>query len=393
MYKRLLSLLLLFCIVDAYANDHQTVVTDSLYQLGDTTFIKTKKSVLRQWWEGIAHGNVDHTFERPLDITFGAAPYYSQESGVGIGGSLTSLFRINRTDSLMQPSNFSLLGGASVNGTYSFGLEGNANFTQNKRLSFFAQFRHMRRNWWGIDYKSCDVNEKCDNEINRVNVNLDYQQRFAGNWYWGLSAQFNFVKASPDSISYLQGQPSGGTFSGLGVLVQYDSRDFVLNPQRGIYFLYRLVYYPEWLGKAQSDVYRTTVRFNAYHKVWKNAILAYDFYAESNTSNGIVPWQLREEINEDDCRMRGYYSGRYMDCNQTCAQVELRQRVWKRIGLVAWGGLGCLYTDSSDLTFRSILPNAGVGFRFEIKHRTNVRLDLGFGRDATAIAFGFSEAF
>lgn len=392
--KTILTLLVvLLCVSKAYSHEDKNVIAGDTEQAEDSIHTETKQSFLKQWWDGIAHGNVDHTFERPMDITFAAAPYYSQESNFGIGGSLTSLFRINRKDSLMQPSDFSLMAGASLNGTYSMGVDGNIHLTRNHRLKFLAQFRHLKRNFWGINYAACDVNPVCDTEINRTSVSIDYQQRFYGNWFWGLSANINYIKASPDSIRYLEGQSSQGLFAGMGALVQYDSRDFALNAKKGIYFLYRVIYFPQFQGKNEKDIIRTTICFNAYHKLWRDAVLAYDLYSEYNTSKGIVPWQLREEINVDDHRMRGYYAGRYIDENQTCLQVELRQHIWKRVGAVAWAGVGCFFNDSSEIKYDSLLPNYGVGFRFEIKHNTNLRLDLGFGRDASAIALGFAEAF
>ncbi len=41
-----------------------------------------------------------------------------------------------------------------------------------------------------------------------------------------------------------------------------------------------------------------------------------------------------------DIRMRGYYEGRYTDLDMMVAQVELRQRIWRRIGAVVWAGAG-----------------------------------------------------
>jgi hypothetical protein len=39
------------------------------------------------------------------------------------------------------------------------------------------------------------------------------------------------------------------------------------------------------------------------------------------------------------------------------------------------------------------LPNAGVGLRFELQKRMNVRLDYGFGLDSQAFYISFNEAF
>lgn len=349
--------------------------------------------MLARAFESLSHGSVDHTFERPIDISFAASPFYSQESSFGIGGSVNALYRTNKKDSLMQPSNFSVLGGVSVKGTRRISIQGNQHFTRDHRLTYSLDFKHQVRDIWGINFEDCYQNPAVDNQFNRILLSADYKQRFGGNWFWGAALRISNIKCATDSLTYLDGQKSHGFFAGVGPLIQYDSRDYILNTKRGMYFMCRLVYYPSFVITRQHDVFFTTVQYNAYHKIWQDCIIAYDLLCEFNLSNGTVPWQLREEINVEDCRMRGYYTGRYIDENQMCAQVELRQHVWGRFGLVAWGGVGTIFGKFTEIDKRHILPTYGVGFRFELKANTNVRVDLGFGRDNTAFMLGFGEAF
>jgi hypothetical protein len=35
----------------------------------------------------------------------------------------------------------------------------------------------------------------------------------------------------------------------------------------------------------------------------------------------------------------------------------------------------------------------GLGYRFELQPRSNVRIDIGFGRNSSGIYFNFTEAF
>jgi hypothetical protein len=39
------------------------------------------------------------------------------------------------------------------------------------------------------------------------------------------------------------------------------------------------------------------------------------------------------------------------------------------------------------------LPNTGIGYRFELQPRMNVRLDFGVARDTQAVYFNFLESF
>ena len=90
--------------------------------------------------------------------------------------------------------------------------------------------------------------------------------------------------------------------------------------------------------------------------------------------------------------MRGYYEGRYRDKHCLAAQVELRQHVWRRNGIVVWIGAGNVFHNSS--TFNHILPNYGIGYRWEFKKRVNVRLDFGMGKSGqSGFTFNINEAF
>ena len=93
-------------------------------------------------------------------------------------------------------------------------------------------------------------------------------------------------------------------------------------------------------------------------------------------------------------RMRGYYEGQYRDNNLIEVQLELRQHLWKRNGMVLWVGAGNVFENFRKFNFSETLPNFGIGYRWEFKSRVNVRLDLGFGKDfKTGFMFNINEAF
>lgn len=392
-YKKFIVLLLAFLPAVIMADEAAGEMGCLSVESADT--IQTKKgSVISEWWNNLVNGNVDRTFERKMDLSFAVSPYYSAESSLGFGGQASALYRVNRKDSLMQPSDFTVMGGASINGTYSFGLQGNQHFTRNHRLNYMMVFQHQNRNFWGINYNECAANSPIINNSNRITVKADYQQRlFHSNWFGGAALRISYVTGNFDDYSYLLGLHESGFYAGLGALIQYDSRDYALNAKKGAYFLFREVYYPNKLGRNECDVYCTTLQFNAYHKLWPSAILAYDLFGEFNTSYGVVPWQLREEICTDDRRMRGYYTGRYIDNNQICAQIELRQNIYKRFGAVIWGGYGTMFYNLTEIHHDQILPTYGIGVRFEMKHNTNLRVDIGGGRNSGTVIFNFAEAF
>jgi len=101
---------------------------------------------------------------------------------------------------------------------------------------------------------------------------------------------------------------------------------------------------------------------------------------------------LKEELG-GSIRMRGYYSGRYIDNDIASAQIELRQHIVRRLGCAAWIGAGSVFPTINEFDAANILPNYGLGLHFEIKHNENARVDFGFGKETCGFVFGLSTAF
>lgn len=346
------------------------------------------QSRLKRYWNSLVHGNVDRSFEKRMDMSFVVAPCYTREGSFGIGGAATGLYRLDRTDSIMQPSDISLSGSATVKGFYSITVKGNNHFRGNRsRLSYILQFQNKNLDFWGVSHDACAVNPVSDYRRQMINWESDYVYKLTKDIHVGAALNMNYTRASHMTRpEYLDGQRSSYFFAGVGISVQYDTRDFILNPKRGIYFLAREVFYPKWLSNHNKTIYNTTVIFDAYQQAWKGSVLAFDLYGQFNGNN--APWTLREES-----RMRGYYTGRYIDNNLLSAQLELRQHIYGRIGCVAWAGGGTVFPSFEKLRMKNILPNYGLGLRVEFKHNVNIRIDYGFGKDTGGFVFQFAEAF
>lgn len=352
-----------------------------------------KPNRLKQYWNSLVHGNVDRTFEKKVDMSFIVAPCYTREGSFGIGGAATGLYRLDRTDSIMQPSDISLSGSATVKGFYAITVKGNNHFRGNRsRLSYTLQFQNKNLDFWGVSHDACVVNPVSGYRRQMINWESDYVYKLTKDIHIGAALNINYTRASHMTRpEYLDGQRNSYFFAGIGISVQYDTRDFILNPKRGIYFLAREVFYPKWLSNHNKAIYSTTVIFNAYQRAWKGSVLAFDLYGQFNGNN--APWTLREELGSGMSRMRGYYAGRYIDNNQLSAQLELRQHIYGRIGCVAWAGGGTVFPSFDKLRMKDLLPNYGLGLRVEFKHNVNVRIDYGFGKDTGGFVFQFAEAF
>lgn len=351
-----------------------------------------KNNIFRRLVAYFEGSTIDRTFEKKIDFTFAGGPSYSKNTSFGIGILAAGLYRIDRTDSLTQPSNISIFGNVSVSGFYALGVEGTSLWGRGRhRVNYTAMFSSSPRDLWGIGYDAGRFNEKSDYVEKNYLVKGRYLYRILPNTFVGGMLSFQHTQGKKFSdMAYLYGQKTHYTATGIGAIVEYDSRDFIPNPSRGAYVSFQETLFPKGMGNLGQSVWRTTLTADAYGKVWKGGILAADFYAEFN-SNG-APWPLLARMG-GTYRMRGYYQGRYTDNDLITVQVELRQRIWRRIGCTVWAGAGNVFPELARFDWSHTLPNYGVGLRWELKKRVNVRIDYGFGRKTSGFLLNVNEAF
>lgn len=353
-----------------------------------------KASGFKRWWNNLVKGNVDRTHEKKVDISFVLSPSYTDVASVGIGGMCTAMFRTDRSDYTMPPSSISACASISVKKFYSFYLKGTIYFPDKRsQLDCYMDLRNEILDFWGFGFDNCRHNPQTKYSRYTSIIKADYFYSLPHNLYIGGSARFNYTDIykldNPDF--YLSGQTLSNSYAGIGPALKYDSRDSQVTPQRGFHALIRPMYYRNLQGNGSKNVWGTTLQFNSYHRLWKNAVLATDLFAQLYDTDVNLP--LMEQIAADYCHMRGYYIGRYADNNQTCVQVELRQNIYKRFGAVAWVGAGNFFRDFNHWQWSHTLPNGGVGLRFEFKPGINLRVDYGIGRGYSCIVFDFGEAF
>ena len=281
---------------------------------------------------------------------------------------------------------------ASLRGFFYAGILGNMYFPGRKsRLNYEISFSQRVLNFWGINYDSCFARPAIFYTRWNVRAAAYYDYQVLKGFYLGAAVDFSYNSAVKiDDVSYLDGQKRDYTLTGLGLSLQYDTRDFIKTPSRGMNFLLRQMIYPSFLGNAGRTLWRTTFTANYYQRLWAGAVLAFDLYAEINSEN--APWALREEAG-GQYRLRGYYRGRYMDNNLASFQVELRQKLFWRVGVAVFGGLGSVFPSFKEWRADQLLFTAGLGLRVEFKHNVNLRVDYGFGRGTSGFVLSLGESF
>lgn len=379
-----LTMLCLCRCADAAARDDLSV-TDAPLELDPAHKVVTinetpkNRSFIQRVFDYFDRSAIDKTFEKKMDFTFVAGPSYSSKTSLSIGVLAAGLYRIDRRDSLSSPSNVSLFGNVSISGYYYAGISGNTFFKKNRhRIDYELGFRSQPSLFWGLGYDAAMNNPDGKYTAKKYQVDVQYKYALVRSLYAGGTLSFNHTRAKDLSTpEYLNGQESKYTVTGIGTFLEYDSRDIVTQPFSGWYVGISGIIYPKGLSNCKNTLWRVEVTVDKYQELWRDAVLAIDLYGEFNSFK--TPWTMNAMLG-GNFRMRGYYEGHFNDLDMITAQVELRQRIFNRIGAVVWGGAGNVFPSFRKFDWSKTLPNYGIGLRWELKTRMNVRFDYGFGK-------------
>lgn len=358
----------------------------------DTTTVVKKTGFMTRLMNYFNDANKNKKHKK-FDFSIIGGPHYSTDTKLGIGLVAAGLYNTDRRDSLLPPSNVSLFSDISTVGFYMLGIRGNHIMPKDRyRIDYTVYFYSFPSDFWGIGYDmgaNNDNKSKMDRWQARIKASL--LVRLADNLYAGPTLMYDYVKATDiERSELLGGMDTRASCGAAGVSVVYDSRDVLTNPHRGARVAISQLFRPRLI--AGDYTFSTTdIAASCYRQVWDSGILAAEMRGVFNYGN--TPWSLMAMLGGSNS-MRGYYEGRYRDKNMMTAQLELRQHVWRRNGITLWLGAGSVFDKFGDIHMDRILPNYGIGYRWEFKKDVNVRLDYGFGKNGqSGFLFNINEAF
>ena len=253
--------------------------------------------------------------------------------------------------------------------------------------------------YWGIGNDALEAHET-NYTPGRVFLETSFQKRLLAeqNLYIGVQYQFEqvtIIEAQRDGPLPFDETPgsAGGTVSGLGVILNWDTRDHIFIPSRGNYFQVSLSVNSSALG---SDFSFTEIKADLrkfFRGLAASHVLGLHLLYQS-VIGGTPPFFRYARLGSDNI-MRGYYAGRFRDRHLLAAQAEYRLPVWWKFGLVGFFGLGRVAPDLSGLGLSGMKYSAGLGLRFKIAPRegANLRVDWAFGQGTSGLYFTAGEAF
>lgn len=335
------------------------------------------------------------------------APAYSPELGVIFTiGAFTS-FKTNPKDSLIQRSSFPFTASYTTTGAVVANGFLTTYWLEDKlRINADFWYKDMPDHYWGVGYLNGAY-------INTVDTTTEYQRKwwmfnprflfqFHDNLFVGLNVDYNYTQGSEPS-SHVANDENYIKYndkplnSGLGAIFRYDSRDVSVDIRSGMLIDYRVTFFSSKLGGDNNYTVHLFDYRHAQQIKREGSTLVWQI--KGRFSIGDVPYGEMSQLGTP-FDLRGYTWGRYRDKQMIFFLAEYRYKFRKRNkelskhGLVAWVGTGTIFNKQSIIDkSHKWLPNAGLGYRFEVQKRLNVRLDYGFGKQTSGFYFSFNQAF
>lgn len=382
-------------VAQQYNRNDTTVIADertAAIQDNDSTEDKKKRGLINRIIDYFADSNKEKPYKK-FDFSIIGGPHYSTDTKLGLGIVATGLYRTDKADSLLPRSNVAIYGDITTANYYKIGVRGNHIFPHDRgRIVYDVAFDSFKSDFWGIGFDNGD-NDANKSRMDRCQVNAEINMlwRCAPNLYIGPALVYDFAYAdNVERPELLNGMNRRTWNIGAGISLVYDSRDVITNPHKGIYLNLSQYFRPAFIGNEYAFS-TTDLHASAYTKVWKGGIIAGDLRGTLNFGN--PSWGMMALLGSS-YSMRGYYEGRYRDKHKIEMQVELRQHLWGRNSMVIWAGAGTVFNKFSAIQADRLLPNFGIGYRWEFKKDVNIRLDYGIGKSGqSGFIFNINEAF
>lgn len=330
--------------------------------------------------------------DKPFDFTLLFGPGYSKTNSLTLGGGFAGQYSYNRKDPTLKRSDLSAFFSASIKGMVMLYVKTD-NYMRGDRIRWDARIKIQNApgDFWGMGY-TFGRTDSLESRYHywRVQARPNFLFRVAKNFYAGPSLDLHWMKVHDGYNQLWRGEDANIFSNGIGVTIQYDSRDVPINAFKGYYAQFKQMFYPK-LTNHSYHFNTSEVFLQGYWRTWKDCVLAAQIHSRS-MYGGTAPWFMLSLVG-DNGNMRGYYEGRYRDRDILEGQIEFRQHIYKHIGVTLFGGFANVFPDYKHIEMKHTLPNFGMGIRWELKPRMNICLDLGFTRDKPGVQFSMGETF
>lgn len=233
--------------------------------------------------------------------------------------------------------------------------------------------------------------------LDRFSLEVDMLKGVNSRWFAGLRVGVNYDEFSAvngDDLNASVVGYEGGWVNNLGPVVAYDTRNSPSYPSKGAFVLGSTVWSLPVLGSDYRYSF-SKVDARKYISLRKDkTILALQAFVSH--SKGEVPFYKLSYIGAKDM-LRGIpHPYKYLDNDAWFTQLEFRQHLWWRLGMVAFAGTGRVMPNLLSDTFDELHCVGGGGLRFQVlpNDGLNFRIDYGVSNhNESGVFFTIREAF
>ena len=281
---------------------------------------------------------------------------YAPETGWELGAAVAAFFPAGDAErrSYMQVS-----GAWTTQRQWYVSLSSNLYLPRGWFMLVRGGYRDYPDSWYGIgnDIKGHLAAERYASR--RGTFTLQPQYRLPLHWSIGLHVHclWEDIYKRPEvgSPSSLPSSASPTVLWGLGPVVQYDTRDELYYPRRGLFFKAVGAYYGSESGST-ARVGRISADLRQFVPLYKDLIFAWQFSGDVALGKD-KPFQLLPTLGGQDL-VRGVRRNMFRDDVALALQAELRIPVWSLLKATVFAGVGDVYNLAD---WRWAVPKVGYG--------------------------------
>jgi outer membrane protein assembly factor BamA len=322
--------------------------------------------------------------------------YYSPETKLAFGGGGVLTFRAGRKKAETRASSVWAFGTYNLARQFQVVVKPEIYFSRNSFfLSGNLRYERTPQKFFGVgNDMPGSAEESYTPRV--VTVQVGVKKKFLGHLFAGVQYEFEQMtmeKLEPGGVLEAGEIPGsrGGQLSGFGVSLDWDTRDAVIFPRKGVFLQLTADTYGAMTG---SDFTFTGLKFDfrKYVPVAADQVLA--IQALFRSGSGEVPFHKLALLGGESL-LRGYYRGRYRDRDILAVQAEYRVTVWKRIGVAGFAGVADVFPRLAEFRLDHLKYSVGTGIRYMVNKRegTNLRMDMAWGKGSFGLYFTAQEAF
>jgi len=312
---------------------------------------------------------------------FMPVPIIVTEPAVGYGGGLAILYfqpQKKKYDRYVPPNIYGAAGLGTQNKTWMAALFGFYVFGPDRVRYIGAVARpNVNIKYYGnnneyLSENPVEFNINSWTVVQRAQVRIKDINLFVGGSYIYFHTE-NSADTLPDKplVNKILKKLNGtSTLSMLQAIVNWDSRNTIFTPTKGMNTGIEFTYNATWLG-GDENFYKLNPYFLGYLPISKKVFSGWRF--DANFSFGDVPLYAMPFI-----QLRGVPAMQYQSNNTMLVETDWRFVVYKRWSLNTFTGMGKAFKSFSQFGDATLVYNYGLGFRYLLADKFGMDVGMDF---------------